>query len=115
MTYLQAKLHADTLRPNSISDEQKYSWLHELDGKMAELLHVDIPDMPKAPYDADLLVQPPVDNIYELYLIAMYDVYNQDTNLYAMDYQLYNTALEEAKSYIIRNSKPKDQKMWGVM
>lgn len=116
MTAKKAIELADELRPNSISEKQKFDWLYELDGKLAEFMGKELPTNPY-PEDGTLLMEYPYDNIYELYLIAMYDIYNQDSDLYQVDMAMFNNALDEAKSAWIRKHNPSKGKRqnWGVM
>lgn len=104
---------ADTLRPNTLDEEQKYAWLIELDGKLSESMGVDIPENP-FPEDGDLLMPAPCDNIYELYLVAMIDYYNQETGLYANDMEMFNAALNEAKAWWIRHNRPEYAGNWRL-
>jgi len=112
MRYNTAIAHADVLRPNTVDSELKFMWLSELDGKIGEITGEEVAN--PYPNDDDLLMPFPYDNIYELYLIAMIDIYNQDTMLYQADYTLFNQAFEEARAYLVRNKDSVDQ-MFGVM
>lgn len=116
MTTEKAIELADELRPNSISKKQKYDWMYELDGKLAKFMGKELPTNP-FPNEGTLLMEYPYDNIYSLYLIAQYDLYNQDADLYQVDSVLFNNALDEAKSGWIREHNPSKGKHqnWGVM
>lgn len=114
MNARKAITRADNLRMNALGEEQKYAWLYELDGKLAETLGVDIPENP-FPDDGELLMPAPCDNIYELYLVAMIDYFNQETTLYANDMIIFNNALDEAKAWWIRNHRPTENRQWRVM
>ena len=114
MTYRKAISRANALRPNTFTDEQKFAWLAELDAQIAGTLRVDVQPDP-FPEDAELWMPFPHDNVYVLYLVAMIDYYNQETNLYANDYQMYNAALDEAKAWWNRNNRPPKNPNWSVM
>ena len=80
MNTRKAIARADELRPNAVSEEMKASWIYELDGKVAELQGVPVPES-KWPEDFDHLMPSPYDNIYELYLCAQIDNANLETEL----------------------------------
>lgn len=114
VTINTAIVHADTLRPNSIPADSKYMWINELEGKVADFMGEEY--VPASTGSSKELLMPfPGDNIYELYLIAMYDIYNQDSALYQADFALFNTAFDEAKSLFRRNNQPTDKQMFEVM
>ena len=114
MKLKEAIARADALRPNAIPEEQKAAWIDELDGKLAETLGVDAP-APSWPEDAVLLVPPPCDNVYELYLCAMIDFSNQETGLYANDMAVFNAAVREARAWWRRHDCPRQSGNWRVM
>lgn len=114
MNVRKAISRANDQRMNVISDEQKYAWIYELDAKLADEFGVDIKENP-FPEDAELLVPYPYDNIYELYLVAMIDYYNQESNLYANDMEMFNASLSEARAGWIRSHRPEKNENWRVM
>jgi hypothetical protein len=106
---------ANALRPNTLSEEQKYAWLYELDGKLSEDMELEeVPENP-FPADAELLMPYPCDNIYELYLVAMIDFYNQESALYQNDMGMFNAALSEAKAWWIRHNRPTLNHHWRTI
>ena len=116
MTVNEAINKADALRMNTIDEEQKAKWVNEVDCDIAEMMGVKAPKIVWPEEDAELLMKSPHDNIYFLYLVAMYDYYNQETALYENDMAIYNNALKEAKAYYRRHNTPKcDIKHWRVM
>ncbi len=102
---------ADDLRMNTLGEDQKAQWLHELDGKIAEIMERDIPQN-TWPDDRELLMPAPCDNIYVLYLVAMIDYYNQETAMYTNDMAMFNQAYSEAKAWWRRNNIPKSRGNW---
>lgn len=114
MTTKNAISRADKLRPNAIEEEVKAAWLYELDGKLAETLGVDVTEN-VWPKDAELLMPSPCDNIYELYLCAMIDLENQETELYANGMAVFNAAFAEARAWWRRHHCPADSGNWKVM
>ena len=105
---------ADELRPNTLSEQQKYDMLNELDGKVAEVTG-DLVERPSFPQDFECLMPFPYDNIYPLYLVAMIDYYNQETGLYANDMQMFNAAWEEALAWWRRENRAKYKGNWRIM
>jgi len=103
-----SKLHPDTI-PDSI----KCRWLSELDGKITlETMHRDNFTAYKFPEDGEreLIVKPPYDNIYELYLIAMSDFFSGELANYSASAVLFERAYSEfCKSYLRNNIPPLKQ------
>ena len=105
MRLFKAIERANALRPNTIEDEQKAAWIYELEGKLAEFRNAP-PPVQAWPADQTLALPPPVDNIYELYLCAMIDYANEETELYQNDSTVFNRAYAEAISYWRRKHRP---------
>ena len=113
MTLIEVIQRANVLRPNALPDEQKAAWVFELEGKVAEVMGTDVP-VNTFPEDAKLLMCAPYDNIYELYLAAMIDYYNQDGALYENDMVMFNAAFDEARAWWRRNNRPASRGNWRV-
>lgn len=96
------------VRPDLYTDEQMTGWLAEVDGQLSAELFRTEPVQYEFPADAnrELLVPFPYDRLYSLYLIAMTDLYNRDTDLYANDMAAYNAAMQEYRSYYRRENLP---------
>lgn len=96
------------VRPDLYTDEQMTGWLSEVDGQLRAELLGEEPEPYEFPADAnrELLVPFPYDRLYHLYLIAMTDLYNRDTDLYANDMSAYNAAMQEYRSYYRRTNRP---------
>jgi hypothetical protein len=109
MHLLQAIEHADAVRINSIDDARKASIVIELEGEIAELMGEDAPVNPY-PSDAELLMPAPRDNIYELYLMAMIDLENEDTQLFQNDYAAAQSAIADAKAWWRRHHRQDNSK-----
>ena len=108
ITLSQALARAELLRPSPCDPEILTAWLEELDGKLAaELLKIQPPTY-RYPEDCDtpLLVPKPYHNVYELYLTAMQDLRDRDTERYENDAALYRQALQEWKAYYRRTHVP---------
>lgn len=95
MKYREAISLADKARPNTVSDDVKFSMLHELETGIAEVMQAEAPANP-FPNDGDLLMSAPYDNIYKLYLMAMCDFEMQDTELYTADYAMFGSKYKDA-------------------
>ena len=113
MTINDVIVKADELRMNSLDDEQKARWLYELDCEMAEMMGVEMPRW-KFPDERELLMGAPHEDLYVKYLVAMIDYYNGEGELYANDITIYNSALQAARSWWIRNNRPKSLGKWRV-
>ena len=111
MRIREAIKRAGDIRPGTAEERLKYAWVYELEGKVAELMGADVPAN-GWPEDAELLMPYPYDNIYELYVAAMTDYFNDETDTYANDMTVFNTAYSEAAAWWRRNHRPKDSGRW---
>lgn len=69
----------------------------------------ELPDLPKAfPEDGNkpLLVPPPYDNLYDLYLYAQVDLYNREIMNYNNSAALFDTAMDEWRRAWHREHQP---------
>lgn len=105
MRLKEAMAEADKLRPNTIGDEQKAEWLEQLDRRFAETQQIDPPPA-SFPDDKELLMPGPVDRVYVLWLCAMIDWEHVDTDLYAIDMEMYNEAYKDAIAWWRRHHRP---------
>lgn len=101
---------ASKLHPDSFDDEQKCRWISELDGKISREVMFKNDFKPYSfPRDAqkELLAKHPYDNIYELYIMAMSDVFSGEIGNYGSSAVLFTQAYKEfAKNYIRNNMPP---------
>lgn len=97
------------IHPDNFSDSIKSRWISELDGKIMRetMLRDDFREY-SYPEDADkeLLVKPPYDNIYELYIIAMSDFYSGEFESYGASAIMFEQAYEEFRKNYLRNNMP---------
>lgn len=111
MTVNEAIMAADKLRPNAYSEKDKIGWLSGLDGKIALEVHKRR-DVPKYEYpkdsDTELLVKEPHSSMYPLYIVAMIDFYNRDTEAYMNSGSMFNAEYDIFAKWYIRNNMPKD-------
>lgn len=107
----------DARKPNVYSDEDKARWLMELDGRLYRELFARWPaaqpEIGKKPPEqwpeeggAPLLVEPPYDGLYELYLEAMVDYYDQETEAYNNAAALFDQAESEFRKQYRRTHAP---------
>ena len=115
MTVKEAVKRAYSLRMNTVSDEQKAAWVLDLDGQLAEMFGVSVPENEWPEKDAVLLMPAPHEEIYQLYLICKIDYYNQEMDLYANDLAFYQSALSEAKAWYRRHHYPLQRGDWRLM
>lgn len=102
------------LHPDNIDDGIKCRWLSELDGKiMRETMHDNSFKGYSFPEDGDteLVVKPPYDNIYELYIIAMSEFFSGELASYSASAILFDEAYAEFRKNYIRNNMPPSQKL----
>lgn len=113
MKILEAIRRANALRANTIEDEQKYAWASDLDGQIAEMMGLDV-TVSSFPDDRELLMPPPYEEIYQLYLVAKIDYYNNEIDMYTNDLMVYEEMLAEAKAWWRRSNKPPHRGNWKV-
>ena len=104
MTVSEIISRADAIRPNAVPQEVKLGFLSDVEGQVRVLICKEAPESLKPLTAADggkvLTVSYPFDNLYVLYLCAMYAYYAQDTELYANDRVVFEKAWSDyAKWY----------------
>ena len=99
MTAREAITAADAEKPNAFEEKTKFEWLRHLEGRLeaevflmspAQIRELDMnyeEDM-----DRTLLVDPPYDDIYPLYLKAKIDEGNGEYSKHADSSAIYNAA-----------------------
>ena len=109
MKISEAIAAADAVRPNTVDDVTKAAWLYDVEGDLSELLRLEEP--PRNVYlenpDTELLMPYGHDNFYTLYLMAMIDMANEESDLYNNDMAAFNQAYLEARQWWNRNHEPK--------
>ncbi len=105
MTINKAMEQAARVRADPYDDETKAGWLLELEGRIREEVFAahergetegEGQPVLSFPEDADraLLVGPPYDRLYELYLLCQIDLHNGETDRYANSARVFNSALD---------------------
>lgn len=113
MTINDAIAKAGELRLNAISEEQKYTWVYELECSVREMIGEEIPKK-EFPKDIELRMPAAHEDVYVKYLAAKIDYYNGETALYANDLAIYNEAMDAARAWYIRNNRPASSGGWRV-
>ena len=110
MTVNKAIEIIDGLRPNAYGEEDKFRWINELDGKVQKLvMQNDTITQYAYPDDMDkeLLIPPPFDDVYVLYLESMIDYYNREYGNYNNSATMFETRFSEYKKAYIREHRAK--------
>lgn len=114
MKVSEAIAYANDIRMNTLPDEQKARYLCDLDGEIAEMMGVEIPENTWPEEDRELLMPRPHEYVYVYYLAAMSDIHNHESNLYVTDMEKYNTAMRDARAWWRRHHRPKSSGNWRV-
>ena len=110
----------DRVKPNAFEEPCMAGWLMELDGRVyEELTKADAPDaLPpgKWPEDGDkkLLVSPPYDNMYDLYLTAMIEFAQGEYSAYNNTAALFDRAWKDYRAKYRREHLPKASYLQNV-
>ena len=87
---------ADEMKPNAFTSKVKLAWLNALEGRIAADVFLMAPAeiavlrYTEEDMGAELLVAPPHDDIYTLWLQAKIDEANGEYNKYVNSMQIYN-------------------------
>lgn len=110
----------DRLKPNALEDKDKARWLLDLDRRTyVELTQADAPEVlppEKWPEDGDkpLLVPPPYDNMYDLYLVAMIEFSREEYSAYNNTAELFDQAQKEYRAQYRRTHRPRARHLKNV-
>ena len=113
ITINDAIARADELRMNAISEEQKYTWVYELECSVCEMMGKQSPKK-NFPQDIELSMPDEHADVYVKYLAAKIDYYNGEAAMYANDLAIYNDAMETAQAWWARNHEPTQRSSWKV-
>ena len=99
--------YVSEIKPNAFSNEVLTQWLNECEGSVqTEILCISEGDVVCYSYeehkDTELIVKPPHDRIYGLYLSAMIDFAHGEYSKYENTMQVYNSAMSEFAKWFIR-------------
>lgn len=109
MTVREAIARADEIQPNAFSENMKTAWINEVEGQVQTDIHRILPeDCVAYTYAADadktLLVLPPHDKLYPLYLGAMIDYANGEISRYQNSAGMFNAAWDEFYKWYLRHN-----------
>lgn len=112
MTVIQALNALDREKPNVFTQEEKVSWLNELEAMVVrEIINtheggaMEIPVL-GADMAQNLLAPVPYDRMYPLYLAAQVDRLNGETGKYNNSITLFMTAYGEYRNWYNRTHMP---------
>ena len=108
-----AMARANELRLNVLSDEQKYTWVYELECRVCEMMGKAAPEK-NFPANIELSLPEAHQDVYVKHLVARIDYYNGEMGMYANDMEVFNQAMDDACSWWIRHNKPTSPRRWVV-
>lgn len=105
--------YVDAIKPNAFDEGAKVQWINEAEGYIqTEVMMLALEDVvqydPAVHMDAELLVKPPHDKLYAVYLCAMVDFANGEYDKYSNTMQMYNEFLREYIKWYTRTYRPAD-------
>ncbi len=101
----------DTIKPNAFSPEQKVAWLNSLEGRIQTDIWLRF-SREMAPYDwkidqnTQVLIEPPHDDIYGVWLQAQIDFANGEYDKYQNTMAVYNALWGDYLRYFARTYEP---------
>ena len=111
---------ADALRPNQYTEEQKLSWLAQLDGKLVTELLAGLegatPALPLRYTAASALLAPfPYDwELYTAWLFAQIDLNNAEIVKYNQSMTLFAAAWRQLADFLVRTHRPAARGGWRL-
>lgn len=105
--------YVDAIKPNAFDEGVKVQWVNEVEGYIqTEVMMLALADTvqydPDVHMDTVLLVKPPHDKLYSLYLCALVDFANGEYDKYNNTMQMYNKFLGEYIKWYTRVFHPAD-------
>jgi hypothetical protein len=104
---------ADDLRLNTIPEEQKYTWVYELECTVCEMMGKELPAK-NFPDNIELSMPEAHEDVYVKYLAAKIDYYNGESALYANDQAIFQDAMADARAWYLRNFGAKNYGNWSI-
>lgn len=105
--------YADEVKPNAFTNAVKVMWLAELEGRLAadvfQLAPMEVSDfryVEDKDMDTEMLVAPPHDDIYTLWLCAKIDEANGEYDKYQNTMQTYNEHYGNFVRWFARTYEP---------
>lgn len=114
MTIREAIDRADTQKPNQFTEEEKISWLSQLDANIHRdilMAHEPVPETDFIPYAAndignELIAPFPYDELYVAYLKMKFDEMNEETARYNNSQAFYTAHYENYARFINKTQRP---------
>ena len=120
MTIRQVLQMLDESRFNTVPQDRKLFWLHQLDLMALEMQSDNfqedvwsIPDYTPENLDRELRIPAPYDSIYVHWLNAWVDLENDELDRHNNDVTLFRTLWERYESHILRTNTPKNLGQFG--
>jgi hypothetical protein len=120
MTIIEAIRKIDTIKPNTYTQEEKVGWLSTVDGmikrNVIDTHHSFFPIIfigynQETPVDTLLLVPPPYDDLYPLWLEAQIDYHNGEFTRYNNTIIKYNDVYRAYCNDYNRTHMPKGRRI----
>lgn len=98
----------DANKVNGFSEEEKTAWISTAEMQIAqEIFQTDGSAYDwDTDQDTELLLGPPFEDIYELYLMAQIDFRQGEFNRYNNELGQFSTRMTDAKAWYIRKYRP---------
>lgn len=112
MTIREVITMADGIKPNAFKPATKLTWLNKLEGTLAAEVFLMAPEeirqlqYSRGDMGAELLVDPPYDDLYVLWLEAQIDRANGEYSKYQNTMQSYNARRGEFACWFCQNWDP---------
>lgn len=111
--------YVDEIKPNAFTPARKVAWLNELEGRIQ--IRVFLQDSVEVvQYDwtedqnTQVLVDPPYDRLYELFLAAMIDYAHGEYALYQNSMAAFNELMGEFTRFFADRYHPADGNIGGI-
>jgi hypothetical protein len=113
MTYGEAIAKADDQRPSEMQEAEKLALLDRLEADIREMMELE-DSTAAGTSETVTLLDHPRDRVYVLWLCAMIDLYNHETDLLTLDMDLCQTELAEVRAWWRRCHRGPDTGNWRV-
>lgn len=110
--------YVDHVKTNAFAEEEKFHWLCDLDGMVKRIVMQEAEGVQyEYPRDMDthLLIPPPFEGVYALYLQAMIALHEKNYNDYNNALLVFDTKFAEYKKAYIREHRPKSAGSFKVV
>ena len=105
---------ADRMRPNNVALPDKIRCIWRLEREFSEMMRTEVPEWEIDDDDPELLIAPPHDQVYYMYLLPFIDFAQEEMDLYQVDSMAANQILSEVKSMYRRGHRADTATLKGV-